>query len=151
MDGNPVTALDARSFRALGEAGCRKLLCKAEVRLKRRGALASGEVSEIDIALSLGNGTGAARVSLWTDLVGGLGVQLGSLSMTAAPHFGVASNSPVTISGISDVRLTGGLAYWLHAKAEENTLAAWNSNRIGARGVVLINGRSVENTLAPSA
>jgi hypothetical protein len=106
-----------------------------------------GSVSEIDLALSQLTGSGDAQVSLWTDVNGGLGKELGHWNVTATQGFG--SNGVVlSIPGITGVHVHAGSSYFLLASGSEGVWDAWNWNTIGSSGPLWENGSNVgSNTL----
>jgi hypothetical protein len=115
-------------------------------------ASAGGSVTQIDIALqNHGSVPGAdgATVSLWTDVSGQLGAQLGSWSVSNFPAFGSSNSALTAITGITGVSLAAGANYYLQAApaAGGATSVAWNWNTVGATSTILENGVSTSGNL----
>jgi len=98
-------------------------------------ALATGSVSEIDVAIGFVVGTNGATVSLWTDNNGIPGAQLGTWDISNLPAFGTCC-AVSTITGINGINVTTGTSYFLMASTPNDTWDAWNWNSIGDVGLV---------------
>ena len=98
----------------------------------------TANVSQIDIGISDDGGIpNAVTISLWTDVGDTRTTQLGSWNFTNLPAFGVATDSPMTISGITGVQLVAGGSYFLFASTSSDTASeAWNFNTVGTTGEV---------------
>ena len=100
-------------------------------------------VGQIDLGLGNISGTNSAVVSLWTEVSGLPGAQLGSWSVSGQPPFATATNQITTISSISGVNLLLGSNYFVVIDPGANdTGDAWNENAIGATGLELYNSGS---------
>ena len=106
---------------------------------------ASGAVRQIDLALELASGPSnlnTAVVSLWTDVSGGLGVELGSW---VVPKVNYPTIDPAghlaRIHGITGVNLTAGQTYFLQATTTSSSIADdWFQNSIGTTSAVFLAG-----------
>jgi hypothetical protein len=98
---------------------------------------AAADVSQIDLPLNtfIGNSAGVT-ISLWTNVGGDLGAQLGSWSATL-PDSGL-----LTISGISGVHLDALASYYLAASESGSAIDDWNWNSVGATGPYINAGTS---------
>jgi PEP-CTERM motif len=98
------------------------------------------DVTQIDIALANISGTNEAEVSLWTDVGGVQGTELGDWTVNDQPAFGSTSTELATISGITGVNLAAGSSYYLVvAPIAADTYDVFNFNSTGASGPVLVN------------
>ena len=113
-------------------------------------------VGQIDLALSNFAGTNSAVVSLWTDVGGALGTELGSWAVSGQP----SDSTPLTsINGITGVNLTSGDSYFVQVEAgASDTFDGWSLNTQGYVSDFANNGFSgAQNTagafdvLSPSA
>lgn len=86
------------------------------------------DVTQIDFALTNFDGTNSAIASLWTNVSGSTGVELGSWAVSDQPSgLGVT-----TITGITGVRLNSGSSYFLQLEAgAADTLDGWWDNTQG--------------------
>ena len=99
-------------------------------------AAVSGNVSQIDLALTWALGSGNATVSLWTDVDGLPGAQLGSgWNVKATAKFGVECCDIITIPGLTGPSLTAGQTYFMLLLADNSTLDLWNWNNQGVNGL----------------
>lgn len=102
-------------------------------------ASAGGKVSEIDLDLWNAGGGDSATISLWTDVGGVLGAQLGSWSVSGLPHY-TGYPLPLTrITSVSGVNLTAGDSYFVQVSAGSG-LVAWLQNDQGSVSTILYNG-----------
>lgn len=93
-------------------------------------AAISGDVSQIDVALSVYTGTGNVTVSLWTDVGGFPGSQLGSWDVTATQSYDNCC-AVVTIPVVAGPSITAGQTYFLAAVPDSATdLDFWNEEGI---------------------
>ncbi len=98
-------------------------------------AQASGNVSEIDVAIGFVVGTNGATVSLWTNNNGVPGTQMGSWDISNLPQFGSCCGYNA-ITGINGVSVTQGQSYFLVGSTPNDTWDAWNWNSINDIGQV---------------
>ena len=117
---------------------------------------ASGSVRQIDLALLLGYGPSrvdTAIVSLWTDVSGGLGVELGSWEVPKVDYEPLNSTGHLAqIHGITGVSLTAGQTYFLQATTTSHDfIDAWFQNSVGAVSAnYLFDGVTYANVPTPA-
>ncbi len=93
------------------------------------GFTASGnyDVNEIDAWFSANDSTQQITLTLWTDVDGHFGTQLGNWSGLTPNIVGFGNTgAPVAITGISGITLTAGSQYWLEASTEGSNVAYWD-------------------------
>jgi hypothetical protein len=95
-------------------------------------------VSEIDLAVAHAGGLATFYASIWTDVTGSPGAQIGSdyWSLSTSASTGTCC-SLVSITGITGVTLTGGSSYFMvlgPLSASDNSWNLWNFNNQGATG-----------------
>jgi hypothetical protein len=104
-------------------------------------AMASGSVSQIDVAVNLVTGANSFIASLWTAGGGGLpGTEVAEWDNLSATLDWGSCCSMVSITGISGVNLTAGTSYYLMVgptSLTSTTWDAWNLNNQGATGTDL--------------
>jgi hypothetical protein len=96
-------------------------------------AAASGNVSQIDIAIhTLNGGANSGAVSLWTS---NFGAELGSWAFSGAPNC-CGGTGAIEVTGISGAHLDAGTTYQLVANVDSSFDGFWNWNTTGATGNV---------------
>ena len=104
-------------------------------------SLASGNVSEIDVALSYILGANSATVSMWTSVNGIPGAELGSWAVSNQPVFGTTDTLLTSIQ-VSGITVTQGQQYFIVVAGDATTYDAWNLNDQGILGQVAQNNGS---------
>ncbi len=111
-------------------------------------SLATGTVSQIDLAVGYVTGTNAFYASVWTDSGGLPGSQLWREDgLSSSQPFGGCCGV-VTITGISGLSLTAGQQYFVILGPEnlsDTTWEAWNMNSTGATGLDLYSTNGGQN------
>jgi hypothetical protein len=110
-------------------------------------AALTGNVSQIDLPLNFifdggaPESTHTGTISLWTDVNGSLGTQLGAWSVSV-PNSGL-----VTVSGISGVEIDALGTYFLTASASGDAFDAWEWNSTGQQATFIDAGSNQFATL----
>jgi hypothetical protein len=103
-------------------------------------SLASGSVSEIQLAVGYAGGTNAFYASVWTDNNGLPGTELwNAQNLSSSQDFGGCCGL-VTVTGISGLSLTAGQQYFVVLGPESlnsTVFEAWNWNNQGVDGLDL--------------
>ena len=111
-------------------------------------SLATGSVSQIDLAVSLAGGLNTFYASVWTDSGGLPGSQLWREDgLSSNQSFGGCCNL-VTITGISGLSLTAGQSYFIVLGPEnlgDTTFEVLNWNSTGATGLDLFSTDGGQN------
>ena len=97
------------------------------------------DITQIDLGIGRQTAIDNAVVSLWTDVAGLPGAELGSWAISGLPAFGSTTDGITTIGGISGITLGASSKYFIVIDAgAPETWDAWNFNSIGATGLHLL-------------